>query len=374
MHHHNEHFWVHFPHKELTQIYISSAIRNFALSLISLFVPLYLFKELGYPLEQVMYFFIFYAAIFAVLTPMAAKFSARFGLKHSVLISVPLYLLFVLLLYFLPTYSIPLFIIAGLLGASQAFYWMGMHIVFKHASDHKHRGEEVGKRKGISVLAAMFGPLLGGFLIKFVGFKFVFILASILLFSSAFFLFLSKEDHVRYHFSVRSLVDKRQWRNALFFTARGTHVIAAGVIWPLFIFTILNDYFTLGLIGFLISIVSALLIMFIGKYSDRIEKRKIVRWIAGFESLSWFLKAAVTTVGHVFGATIFGAFTYGVVEAPLGAMEYDKVKGGAASYFVNREIFICLGRILMLVFVLMVDSLSGGLIMNGVANLAVLLF
>ena len=151
MHHHNEHFWVHFPHKELTQIYISSAIRNFALSLISLFVPLYLFKELGYPLEQVMYFFIFYAAIFAVLTPMAAKFSARFGLKHSVLISVPLYLLFVLLLYFLPTYSIPLFIIAGLLGASQAFYWMGMHIVFKHASDHKHRGEEVGKISRSSV-------------------------------------------------------------------------------------------------------------------------------------------------------------------------------------------------------------------------------
>jgi MFS family permease len=375
MHHHNEHFWWRFfPHKELTQVYISSAIRHFAISLISLFVPLYLYKELGFSLEQTLYFFIFYSIVFAILSPLAAKFSARFGLKHSVLVSVPLYLMFILLLYFLPVVEIPLVIIAALLGASQSFYWMGMHLVFTHASDHKHRGEEFGKRKSISILAAMFAPLLGGVLIKFVGFKFVFILTSILLFSSALFLFLSKEDHVRYHFSIRSLIDKRQWRNALFFTARGTHVIASGVIWPIFIFVILNDYLSLGLVGFFLAGISAFLVFFVGKYSDHVNKRKIIRWAAGFESLSWLIRAAVTTVSHVFGATIFGAFTFGVIEAPLGAMEYDKAQGNAASYFVNREIFICLGRILLLVFVLMVDSLAGGLIFNGFANLAVLLF
>ena len=75
MHHHNEHLlWKFFPHKELTQVYISSAIRNFAISLISLFVPLYLYKELGFPIEQVLYFFMFYAVTFAILTPLAAKF------------------------------------------------------------------------------------------------------------------------------------------------------------------------------------------------------------------------------------------------------------------------------------------------------------
>ncbi|MBT4804979.1 MFS transporter [Candidatus Woesearchaeota archaeon] len=375
MHHHNEHLlWKFFPHKELTQVYISSAIRNFAISLISLFVPLYLYKELGFPIEQVLYFFMFYAVTFAILTPLAAKFSARYGLKHSVLFSVPLYLLFVISLYFLPYYQIPLMIIAGLLGASQAFYWMGMHLVFTRVSDHKHRGEEIGKRISISILGAMFGPLIGGFLIKFVGFKPVFILTSSLLFFSAFFLFLSKEDHVSYHFSIRSLIDKRQWRNDLFFTARGIHVIAAGVIWPMFIFLILDDYFSLGLVGFLLSGISAILVFLMGKYSDHHGKRKIVRWVVGFESLSWFLRALVTTVGHVFGATILGAFTYGVIEAPLGAMEYDKAKEKIANYFVNREIFLCIGRILMLIFVLMADSLSGGLIFNGFANLMVLLF
>lgn len=373
--HHNHHFWWRFfPHKELTQVYISSAIRSFAISLIGLFIPLYLHVERGFSLPETLYFFIFYAAIFAISTPFAAKFASRFGLKHSVLLGIPFYLVFVLLLYFLPTLNTPLFIIAAMFGLSQSFYWMGMHLVFTHASDHKHRGEEVGKRKGFTIIATMFGPLLGGFLIKFVGFNFVFILASVLLFISVFFLFLSKEDYVKYHFSFRSMIDKKHWQNSLFFVARGTHVIAAGVIWPLFIFTILNDYLSLGLVGFLLSAVSAILVLMIGKFSDHIDKRKIIRWIAGFESLSWLLRALVIKVWHVFAVTIFGAITYGIFESPVGALEYDKARNHAAPYFVNREVFICFGRILLLVFVLMIDSLAGGLILNGFANLAVLLF
>ena len=375
MPHHNEHFWWRFfPHKELTQVYISSAIRSFAISLIGLFIPLYLYVERGFSLQQTLYFFIFYAAIFAISTPFAAKFAAQAGLKHSVLLGVPFYLVFVLLLYFLPVLNTPLFVIAGMLGLSQAFYWMGMHLVFAHVSDHKHRGEEFGKRKFFTIIATMFGPLLGGLLIKFVGFNIVFILASLLLFLSAFFLFLSKEDYVKYHFSLRSMLDKKHWENSLFFVARGTHVIAAGVIWPLFIFNILNDYFSLGLVGFLLSAISAGLVLFVGKYSDHIDKRKIIRWIAGFESLSWILRALVVKVWHVFAVTIFGALTFGIFESHVGALEYDKERGHAAPYIFSREFFICLGRILLLVFVLMIDNLAGGLILNGFANLAVLLF
>lgn len=374
MHHEHHFWWRFFPHKELTQVYVSIALRSFALSLISLFVPLYLYREIGLGLEQTLYFFIFYAVVLAASSPLAAKFAARFGLKHSVLISVPFYLAFILLLYLLPEIKTPTYIISGLMGISIAFYWMGMHLVFHHASDHKHRGEEVGKRASFSILASMIGPLLGGFLIKFVGFKILFILASLILFLSALFLFLSKEDYVKYHFSIRSLLDKRHWQNSLFFTAKGVRAVAAGVIWPLFIFAILNDYLTLGLVGFLLSGLSAVVVLVVGRYSDHISKRKIIRWIAGFESLSWFLRALVTTVAHVFGVTILGALTFGIMRAPVGALEYNKAHQHAAAYFVSREVFICLGRVLLLTFVLMVDSLAGGLIFNGFANLAILLF
>jgi hypothetical protein len=152
-------------------------------------------------------------------------------------------------------------------------------------------------------------------------------------------------------------------------------VVANGIIWPLFIFFILKDYLLLGSIGSIYAGVSAILIWIMGRFSDHQSKRKIIRWTIGFESLSWFLRAFVNTITQVFGVTVFGAITYGAVESPMGALAYNKAEGkDIASYFVSREVFICLGRVLLLSFVLITDSLSGGLIFNGFASLAALLF
>ena len=374
MHHHHHFWWRFFPHKELTRIYTSVAIRSFAISMISLFLPLYLYYEMDYSLTSTLLFFIYYSLAFAIITPFAAKFSAKFGMKHAILLSIPLYLLGIMLLYFLPLYSIPLFIIGSLIGASISFYWMGLHLIFHRASDHKHRGEEFGKRASISIFSTLFGPLFGGLLIKMVGFKLVFLIASLFLFLSAFFLFLSEDKHLKYHFSFKSILNKKHWKHSVFFISRGSWNIANGVIWPLFVFFILEDYFSLGLIGSVLAGVSAILLLLVGKMSDKVGKRKIAHYSAWFESLSWFIRSFASTFGQIFGATVFAGITYGVMESPLGAMEYDKAKGDITSYFVSREIFICLGRMLLLTFVILTDSLSGGLIFNGVANFAVLLF
>lgn len=367
-------WWRFYPHKELTQIYLSAAVRSFAVSLISLFVPLYLYNELGYSLTQTLLFFVVYSLVLGISSPFAAKFAARFGCKHSVLVSVPFYLMFLLFLYWLPQFKIPLFIISAILGISLSFYWMGMHLVFRKASDVKHRGEEFGKKESISVLSTMVGPLLGGLLIKFMGFKTVFLLAAMLLFMSAFFLFLSKEEHIRYHFSIHRVLDRRHWRDALFFISRGSRVIASGVIWPIFIFIIMKDYLSLGFLEFILAGISALVLWLAGKFSDHHDRRKILHYVAGFESLSWFLRAAVNSVTQIFGVTIFGSLTFGMYESPAGALEYDRARGNEAEYFVSREIFICVGRILVLLIVLATNSLMGGMIFHGVASLAAFLF
>ena len=372
--HHNHFWWRFFPHKELTQIYVSAALRSFAISLITLFVPLYLHIELGYSMQATLQFFIFYSGILALCTPLAAKFSSKFGLKHSILLSVPLYLGFILSLYLLPIWNFPLPLVAALLGSSVSFYWVGMHLVFHHASDKKHRGEEFGKRESISILATMLGPLIGGLLIKFAGFRIVFVLVSLILLFSALFLFLSKENYIKYNFHFRSLFDRNHWQYPLVFMARGMRTMANGVIWPLFIFVILNDYLSLGFVGFLLSGLSAVLVFIMGKFSDHTSKRKIILWTTGFESVSWFLRAFVSTVGQVMGITVFGGITYGAMESPLGALEYDSANGTIAPYFVGREMYICLGRILLLTFILMIDNLAGGFILNGFVNLLVLLF
>ena len=124
--HHNHHLLWHFrPKKELTQVYLCLMLRNFAFSLLGLFVPLYLYIELSYTLSQTLYFYVFYAVIFAISTPIAAKFAARFGVKHTILLSVPFYLTFVLLLQLLSSIAIPLMVVAAFLGLAICFFLDG---------------------------------------------------------------------------------------------------------------------------------------------------------------------------------------------------------------------------------------------------------
>jgi len=372
--HNHEWWWRFFPKKELTQVYLSLFLRSFAISLIGIFVPIYFYQELGFSLVQTLSFYAFYSVVMAASMPLAASFASRFGVKHSVMLSMPLYIIFLFLMYLMPTLRMNLMIPAAIVGISLAFYWTGMHLTFYHASDHQHRGEEFGKREGLTILAGLVGPLLGGLMIISLGFKSVFLLSSVILILSSVIIFRTDDEYPTFHFSVRTMWDKKYWQNSLFFVCRGSQVMANGVIWPLFVFSVVGGYFSLGLMGSILSAVTALLLFIVGKFSDHVDKRAIIRGVAGFESLSWILKAFSTTSAHIFGATIFGAITNGIQDSPLGALEYDKAKGEPLHYFVSRELFISLGRILMVLVVIMLNSLSGGLLFQSIINLAALLF
>ncbi len=371
---HSHSFWFKLlPHEELKQIYLSAAIRSFSLSLVGLFIPLFLYHERGVSFSNTLLFYIFFSSIFALFTPLAAKFAARFGIKHSVLVSIPIYLGFLCAIYLLSPTTPNLFIMGSLLGLSLALYWMGMNLIFHRASDHKHRGEEVGKKLGYSILAAMIGPLIGGFLISTVGFLPVFILSALIQLVAAYVLFLSKENHIRYHFSLLSILNKHNWRLSVFYLTRGSHAIAETVLWPIFVFVILGSYLKLGLLGFLLSLISAILVWTIGRYSDRNDKRKIVWALTPLEAVTWFGRTLATGVSHVVGITIAGAITHGVRDSPLSALEFDKARGDITTYFVHREIFLCVGRIILLSLVLVTDSLTSGFLFQGILSLGALL-
>ena len=74
--------------RELNELYISRAIMAFALSLISLFVPIY-FYQLGFSISKILLFFFLIALYFFVLTLFTPKIIAKVGIRHSILFSIP---------------------------------------------------------------------------------------------------------------------------------------------------------------------------------------------------------------------------------------------------------------------------------------------
>ena len=73
--------------KELGELYASVAIRFFALAMIGVFTPIYLIK-LGYSLPAVAGFFGLVAVFHGGSVFLAGWLSSKYGLKHTILISI----------------------------------------------------------------------------------------------------------------------------------------------------------------------------------------------------------------------------------------------------------------------------------------------
>src|SRR3989344_8103941 len=84
--------------KELSEMYISIALRDLALSMSGIFVPLYLLVDLAYPLNKVLMFFLVFGIALTLSVLLAAKFTSKYGVKHGILISVFIQILYIIFL------------------------------------------------------------------------------------------------------------------------------------------------------------------------------------------------------------------------------------------------------------------------------------
>ncbi|MCK4670786.1 MAG: MFS transporter [Nanoarchaeota archaeon] len=363
-----------FPKNEMSEIYLAVATRALAFSMINLFIPLYLYMELGFTLKQIAVFYIIYSIAFGAVTPFAAKLAARVGLKHAILMSCPLYIMFYFLLYSLKAISIPFLIIPIFLGVASGLFWISFHIEFAKVSVAGKRGVETGKWIGYSSLAVLFGPLIGGILIDTTGFTVVFVIASILLVASATFLFFTKERHVPAVISFRHVFSKRNMKNSLAFIGYGVHTMAGGVLWPLFIFFILHTYTSLGFLGSLAGASTAFVTFIVGKMSDKYNKRHVLKVGSSLYSISWFIRHFVETVGQVFGVTMFASMVFTMVQVPSHALVYEEFQENLAEKFVFREMALCVGRILVLLVFLFTGNFLFSFMLSGIGAFAFWLF
>lgn len=115
---------------ELSELYVMMALRSLAMSLISIFVPIYLYT-LGYGIPSIILYFITASATMVVLCPVSAKISSKVGIKHGMLFAFFLYFLHYVMLATLGANSQLFFATAVAFGALPLFVSSDMHLPFK---------------------------------------------------------------------------------------------------------------------------------------------------------------------------------------------------------------------------------------------------
>ena len=225
--------------RELSEMYVSVALRDLALSMYGIFVPLYLFVDLNYSLNKVLLFFLLYAVSVTLSVIPAAKFTSRYGIKHGILISMFLLIIYNIALVTLPYHNL-FFIPAIISGFSTSFYWINFHADFAKFSDKKNRGREVSIWFITAYASILLGPILGSIIITYLGFITLFVIVSLIFMLSAIPLFLSSEVYEPIKFSLKDIISRSHLKEIYFYITYGIRMTVSMVVFPLYIFFLLN--------------------------------------------------------------------------------------------------------------------------------------
>jgi len=354
--------------RELSEMYISAALRDLALSMSGIFIPLYLLVDLDYSLSKVLLFFLLYGIAVTLSVIPAAKFTSRYGVKHGILISMFGLIIYNISLVTLPHYNL-FFIPAVLSGLSTSFYWINFHADFAKFSDKKNRGREVSIWFITAYMSILLGPILGSIIITYMGFITLFVIVSLIFMLSAVPLFLSSEVYEPIEFSIRDIFRRSHLKETYFYVTYGIRMMVSMVVSPIYIFFLLTQYISLGAIASLTALGSMIIGYFVGRLSkDEKKERLMLRYGSLFHSLGLFFMVFVRTFVQIAVVNVYLAMSFIFIDIPHYSMMYTKARKqrNMMGYIVFREISIGIGRVLGVLLILLTGKLILGFIVSGI--------
>lgn len=340
-----------------------------AWSLTSIFLPIFLYEFFGMSIQAVLLWFIIDYAVKIPFYVPAAKLFSKIGLVASMVIGT-----LGVMIYYLSMYLLDIQVAVGSLGLIamgifglllvSVFYWSPFHVDFAEFTSRKHRGSQLSVLYAIQRVIGVLAPVTAAFVIAMFSYHVVFFAALIIVAFSVVPLFYIPRHDVQYEFGFRESFKKlfsRQFRSlTTSMMAHGAENVVGTAVWPVFLFVIFKgDYLDVGLFTTVIVVITLVLELFVGRLTDHSKKRRLLRYGTGIYAVGWMWKGLVSTVIGVFAASTFHTFGSILLRTPLDALMYEQAADSGHyvdEYTVLREMAMCMGRVLILSFLLLITA------------------
>lgn len=390
--HHESHIAKHihlssFLHNKYNNLVIADTLRLIALSMISLFVPIFLYKNLGFTVYQIAFYELYLFVGVVCMHYFSLLNIAQFGIKRMLISSYFLNVLFYLVLTFS---GILLKNVSGLsflllLGAmdivASAFYWTAHHVYFLKATKAEHQGEKLGMLMGIPTLMSIVSPLIGATVITFLGFYGTFFISALFIFVAAMVLLSAEKIVVDTSLNFKKILDFGRMRKNMIFIIQGMGTVATGFFWPILLFFISVQLISIGILYLFSNSAYALVSYLGGKNMDKNGSNRIGKFGAIGQGSSLILRAVSTTIFSITTFQTMGGVFNGLLTVALDGSFYKQANGDMANNIMNREMYMHVGRILIiLLFILflsiftIIESSVLALIISGVATFVLVIF
>jgi MFS transporter, DHA1 family, inner membrane transport protein len=207
----------------------------------------------------------------------------------------------------------------------ETFYWTSYHAYFASVGDSEHRGHQIGAREALASLAAIVGPLVGGWALATLGPRIAFGFVALVQILSALPIMGTRNVTV-----ARTVPGayRAAWRGVALFAADGW--IGAGhvFVWPIALFLSLGESFTAfgGALAFA-ALVGAVGGLVLGRHIDAGHGGRAV-WLAcgSYALLTLFRSLSTDNAGLAVAANACGALVACVYIPTLMTAVYNQAK------------------------------------------------
>lgn len=263
--------------------YISALLRGVVYSLTGIFTPIFVYKQVMslYGLRNGLLAVAAYYALLRLTTLVSsigiAKLIERIGFRHSIMLSLGLFVINQLLLAFAPWNSVMIILSAVVAGWIVPTYWIARHSVIAQDTDGKQIGKAVGALATLEAIASFLAPITGGVIILWWGYPALYVITAVILLLSIIPL-TSMPHHT--HNNGASLAGFGHFlTNRRFFHQVTGLVGLVGfdygmyIIWPLLMYTLAVNTETVGWIFSLSAGIGILAKYLIGNIFDRLHNK-----------------------------------------------------------------------------------------------------
>jgi len=343
-------------------LYFGRVITTVSTALLGVFLPIFLYKTFDDSLQAVLAYYFIAALAYMLLVPMGAQFLNKFGFRKALIVAT-IAAAGVNAGYYFITKENVLFVmplIIALLVTFRVFFWIPYHVDFALFTKKGRKGGQVGFLLASITLLGVTGPVLAGYVIAHFGISILFIISvTVFLLGTIPFSSVPRTNEKfswSYARSWREVFEKRNRAVVLGSAAAGAEEIIGVVVWPIFIFLLLDgDYFKVGALSSFIAGATVLIQLSLGHYLDRVgNKKKVLKTWSMLYSFGWILKIFVVTAFQVFIAGIYHKFARIFIDTSFDTIFYELAadQGHYIDEFtVISEVAVQIGRIASIVVI-----------------------
>jgi len=346
---HNRRFWHRIEFSELSQLYISMSLKSLALSLVAIFIPVYLY-DLGYSLIEIALFYTGYFIFRVPMTLLAGWLTVRAGPKHVLSYSYAALLVSLAAFLSLPLYGWPLGALALLQAVFNSFFFVGYHVDFSKVEDDKQAGKQLSKMNILVRTAAAVGPFIGGALATIYGVHVSLALAVVLVMTAIWPLMRTAETTPKTKsFDFASFNLRRQKRNLTALIGESIARQSTLVIWPLwlsvFVFTD-GVYVKIGLVASISILTSLVAVRYFGALIDRAKAKLLLAGAASLGAVINTLRIFAQNIGMValVNVSLELSESAQILVASKGIYGEAEAADDRVGYITALEVYLALTR------------------------------